>query len=172
MVMKLLIGFYDAGSGEVSIDGHDLRCLDLAAFRHQIGYVPQEAFISTGTVRNNIAYGRPDASAAEVEAAARAVGVHDFFAGLACGYLHEISERGRSLSTGQRQLMALARAEPVDLEILFLDEPTSILDPVTEAQVSARHAQPGPGTHHLRHRSPAADGPIGGPDRRPCGRAS
>ena len=111
--------------------------VDLPAFRRQLGYVPQEAFLFTGTVRDNIAYGRPEASDAEVEAAARAVGAHDFIAALAGGYLHEISERGRSLSSGQRQLIALARAELVDPAILLLDEATSNLDLATEARVAA-----------------------------------
>ncbi len=88
-------------------------------------------------MRDNIAYGRPDAADAEVEAAARAVGAHDFIAALPGGYLHELSERGRSLSAGQRQLIALARAELVDPAILLLDEATSNLDLATEARVAA-----------------------------------
>jgi ATP-binding cassette, subfamily B, bacterial len=100
-----------------------------------LGYVPQEAFLFSGTIRDNIAYGRPDAADAEVERAARAVGAHDFIAGLSGGYLHVVSERGRSLSAGQRQLIALARAELVDPAILLLDEATSNLDLGTEAKV-------------------------------------
>ncbi|SDI84128.1 ATP-binding cassette, subfamily B [Frankineae bacterium MT45] len=140
-VMKLLARFYDPDAGAVRIDGHDLRTLDLGAFRRQLGYVPQEAFLFTGSVRDNIAYGRPDATEAEVEAAARAVGAHDFIAGLTGGYLHEISERGRSMSAGQRQLLALARAELVDPLVLLLDEATSNLDLATEARVSAAMSQ-------------------------------
>jgi ATP-binding cassette subfamily B protein len=136
-VMKLLIRFYDPTSGRVALDGHDLRGLDLSTLRGQLGYVPQEAFLFTGTVRDNIAYGRPDATDEEVEAAARAVGAHDFVVALPHGYLHTISERGRSLSAGQRQLIALARAELVDPAVLLLDEATSNLDLATEAQVSA-----------------------------------
>jgi len=136
-VMKLIARFYDPTSGAVLVDGHDLRSLDLAAFRHQLGYVPQEPFLFTGTVRDNIAYGKPDATSSEVEAAARAVGAHDFIAELPGGYLHELAERGRSLSTGQRQLLALARAEVVDPAILLLDEATSNLDLLTEATVAA-----------------------------------
>ena len=135
-VIKLLARFYDPDSGEVTVDGRDLRTLDLPAFRRQLGYVPQEAFLFTGTVRDNIAYGRHDATDAEVEAAARAVGAHDLIAGLPGGYLHQISERGRSLSSGQRQLIALARAELVDPAILLLDEATSNLDLASEARVS------------------------------------
>jgi ATP-binding cassette subfamily B protein len=136
-VMKLLARFYDPDTGRVAIDDQDLRALDLGAFRRHLGYVPQEAFLFTGTVRDNIAYGRPDASDAEVEAAARAVGAHDLVASLPGGYHHELSERGRSLSAGQRQLVALARAELVDPAVLLLDEATSNLDLVTEARVAA-----------------------------------
>jgi ATP-binding cassette, subfamily B, bacterial len=135
-VVKLLARFYDPDSGSVRLDGRDLRSLDLAAFRRRIGYVPQEGFLFTGTVRDNIAYGRQDASDAEVEAAARTVGAHEFVAALPGGYLHEITERGRSLSAGQRQLIALARAELVDPAILLLDEATSNLDLATEARVT------------------------------------
>ncbi len=136
-VMKMLARFYDPDQGRVSVDGVDLRALDLTDYRQQLGYVPQEAFLFTGSIRDNIAYGRPAASDAEVEAAARAVGAHDFIATLAGGYLHEVAERGKSLSSGQRQLIALARAELVDPAILLLDEATSNLDLATEAQVSA-----------------------------------
>jgi ATP-binding cassette subfamily B protein len=140
-VMKLLARFYDPDSGSVSLDGHDVRSLDLSAFRRTLGYVPQEGFLFTGTVRDNIAYGRPDATDAEVEAAARTVGAHGVVAGLAGGYLHELSERGRSLSAGQRQLIALARAELVGPAVLLLDEATSNLDLVTEAKVTAAMEQ-------------------------------
>jgi ATP-binding cassette subfamily B protein len=136
-VMKLLARFYDPDEGSVDVDGHDLRSIDLHDFRLQLGYVPQEAFLFSGTVRDNIAYGRPEASDAQVEAAARAVGAHDFIARLAGGYHHELTERGRSLSSGQRQLIALARAELVDPVLLLLDEATSNLDLVTEAHVAA-----------------------------------
>jgi ATP-binding cassette, subfamily B, bacterial len=136
-IMKLVARFYDPGEGAIRVDGHDLRSLDLLSFRRQLGYVPQEAFLFTGSVRDNIAYGRPDASDADVETAARAVGAHDFIAGLSGGYLHELAERGRSLSSGQRQLIALARAELVDPVLLLLDEATSNLDLVTEARVAA-----------------------------------
>jgi ATP-binding cassette subfamily B protein len=140
-VMKLLARFYDPDQGTVRIDGLDLRCLDLQGFRRQLGYVPQEAFLFSGTIRDNIAYGRPDAGDDQVETAARAVGAHDFIAKLPGGYRHELSERGRSLSSGQRQLIALARAELVDPVILLLDEATSNLDLATEARVAAAMQQ-------------------------------
>ncbi len=136
-IVKLLARFYDPDEGAIRVDGHDLRELELRAFRTQLGYVPQEAFLFTGSVRDNIAYGKPSATDGEVEAAARAVGAHDFVAELADGYHQQISERGRSLSAGQRQLIALARAELVDPVILLLDEATSNLDLVTEAKVAA-----------------------------------
>jgi ATP-binding cassette subfamily B protein len=135
-VMKLLARFYDPDSGSVRLDGYDLRSLDLRSFRRQLGYVPQEGFLFPGTIRDNIAYGRPESSDTEVEAAARAVSAHEFIAALPGGYRHEIVERGRSLSAGQRQLIALARAELVDPSVLLLDEATSNLDLVTEARVA------------------------------------
>jgi ATP-binding cassette subfamily B protein len=134
-IVKLIARFYDPTAGRVTVDGHDLRDLDMGAFRRQLGVVPQEPFLFTGTLRDNIAYGRPTASDAEVEAAARAVGAHAFVAHLPHGYLTPVSERGRSLSAGQRQLIALARAQLVDPVILLLDEATSNLDLATEAAV-------------------------------------
>ena len=139
-VLKLLARFYDPDSGSVTLDGHDLRSLGLHDFRSRLGYVPQESFLFTGTIRDNIAYGRPDASDAEVEGAARAVGAHDFIASLHDGYHHPITDRGSSLSSGQRQLIALARADLVDPAVLLLDEATANLDLATEAKVSAAMA--------------------------------
>ncbi|MGW1491081.1 ABC transporter ATP-binding protein [Streptomyces sp. NPDC002402] len=135
-LVKLVARFYDPTGGRVTADGTDLRELDLTAYRHRLGVVPQEAYLFEGTVRDAIAYGRPGASDAEVEAAARAVGAHDMIATLDGGYLHEVSERGRNLSAGQRQLIALARAELVDPDILLLDEATAALDLATEGQVN------------------------------------
>ncbi|MFI8092675.1 ABC transporter ATP-binding protein [Streptomyces sp. NPDC086080] len=135
-LVKLVARFYDPTGGRVTADGTDLRDLDLTAYRHRLGVVPQEAYLFPGTVRDAIAYGRPDATDAEVEAAARAVGAHEMIATLEGGYLHEVAERGRNLSAGQRQLIALARAELVDPDILLLDEATAALDLATEAQVN------------------------------------
>ncbi|MFD4000551.1 ABC transporter ATP-binding protein [Streptomyces rubiginosohelvolus] len=136
-VVKLLARFYDPTGGTVRVDGHDLRDVDLPAFRRRLGLVPQEPYLFSGTVRDAIAYGRPDATDAEVEAAARAVGAHDMIAGLRLGYLQQVGERGRALSAGQRQLLALARAELVDPDILLLDEATASLDLATERRVAA-----------------------------------
>jgi ATP-binding cassette subfamily B protein len=135
-LVKLVARFYDPTGGRVTVDGTDLRALDITSYRHHLGVVPQEAYLFQGTVRDAIAYGRPDATDAEVEAAARAVGAHEMIATLDGGYLHEVAERGRNLSAGQRQLIALARAELVDPDILLLDEATAALDLATEAQVN------------------------------------
>ncbi|MFE3519746.1 ABC transporter ATP-binding protein [Streptomyces sp. NPDC059166] len=135
-LVKLVARFYDPTSGRVTADGTDLRRLDRTAYRHRLGVVPQESYLFEGTVRDAIAYGLPDASDAQVEAAARAVGAHDMIATLEGGYLHEVAERGRNLSAGQRQLIALARAELVDPDILLLDEATASLDLASEAQVN------------------------------------
>ncbi|MFI1616380.1 ABC transporter ATP-binding protein [Streptomyces lydicus] len=135
-LVKLVARYYDPSSGAVRVDGTDLRELDLTGYRHRLGVVPQEPYLFAGTVRDAIAYGRPDATDAEVEAAARAVGAHAMIATLDGGYLHEVSERGRNLSAGQRQLLALARAELVDPDVLLLDEATAALDLATEAVVN------------------------------------
>ncbi|HEV7534974.1 MAG TPA: ABC transporter transmembrane domain-containing protein, partial [Acidimicrobiia bacterium] len=136
-VVKLLARFYDPGAGRVTADGTDLRRLSLPAYRRRLGLVPQEAHLFSGTVRDNIAYGRPDATEAQIAEAARAVGADEFIAGLPDGYDTLILERGRSLSSGQRQLLALARARLVDPAVLLLDEATSNLDLRSEARVAA-----------------------------------
>jgi ATP-binding cassette subfamily B protein len=135
-VIKLVARFYDPTGGAVLVDGFDVRELDLPGYRRRLGLVPQEPYLSTGTVRDAIAYGRPDASATEVEEAARAVGAHDTIVGLPGGYEHEVGERGHNLSAGQRQLVALARAELVRPDILLFDEATAALDLASEAAVT------------------------------------
>jgi len=159
-IVKLVARFYDPTAGAVLVDGVPLTDVDLDAYRRQLGYVPQEVFLFSGTIRDNIAYGRSGVSDAEVEAAARAVGAHDLIAGLAGGYLHPITERGRSLSAGQRQLIALARAHLVDPAVLLLDEATSNLDLVTEARVTRamQVLSEGRTTLLVAHRLPSAAG--------------
>jgi ATP-binding cassette subfamily B protein len=135
-LVKLIARFYDVTGGTVLVDGTDVRDYDLASYRHELGVVPQESYLFAGTVRDSIAYARPDASDAEVEAAARATGAHEMIMGLSGGYEHEVSERGRNLSAGQRQLIALARAQLADPAILLLDEATAALDLAAEAAVN------------------------------------
>ncbi|HTU75169.1 MAG TPA: ABC transporter ATP-binding protein, partial [Trebonia sp.] len=136
-VVKLIARFYDVTGGAVLVDGTDVRSYDLTEFRHRLGVVPQEAYLFSGTVADAIAYARPDAADEDIEAAARAVGAHDMITRLPGGYDHEVGERGRNLSAGQRQLIALARAELADPDILLLDEATAALDLASEAAVNA-----------------------------------
>jgi ABC-type multidrug transport system fused ATPase/permease subunit len=132
---KLVARFYDPDGGRVLVDGHDLRDVTERSLRSQLGIVPQEGFLFSGTIRDNIAFGRPDAGDDEVYAAARAVGAHEFIERLPDGYDTEVGERGGNLSAGQRQLVAFARATAADPRILILDEATSNVDVRTEAQI-------------------------------------
>lgn len=133
---KLIARFYDPTDGTVLVDGRALDSLDVTSYRQHLGYVPQEPYLFSRTIRHNIAYARPGASEAEVEAAARAVGAHEFIERLPGGYHHVVAERGRSLSAGQRQLVCLARALLGDPSILILDEATSNLDLASERRVN------------------------------------
>jgi len=135
-LVKLIARFYDVTSGAVLVDGTDVRDFDLASYRHRLGVVPQESYLFAGTVRDSIAYAKPDASDDAIMAAARAVGAHDMITRLPGGYGHLVSERGRNLSAGQRQLVALARAQLADPAILLLDEATAALDLAAEAAVN------------------------------------
>jgi ATP-binding cassette subfamily B protein len=134
---KLVARFYDPSSGRVLIDGHDLRDVRAQSLRAQMGIVPQEGFLFSGTLRENIAFGRPEASDDEVSAAAHAVGADGFIAALEHGYDTEVGERGVQLSAGQRQLVAFARALIADPRILVLDEATSNVDLHTEGRIEA-----------------------------------
>ena len=132
---KLVARFYDPTAGRVLVDGHDLREVTSASLRSQMGIVPQEAFLFSGTIAENIGFGRPDASAGEIQAAAAAVGADEFISDLPKGYDTEVGERGSQLSAGQRQLIAFARALIADPRILILDEATSNVDLHTEGRI-------------------------------------
>jgi ABC-type multidrug transport system fused ATPase/permease subunit len=132
---KLVARFYDPDEGRVLIDGHDLRDVTERSLRSQLGIVPQESFLFSGTIRDNIAFGRPEAMDEDVRAAAQAVGAHEFIERLPEGYDTEVGERGGHLSAGQRQLVAFARAAAADPRILILDEATSNVDVRTESQI-------------------------------------
>jgi ATP-binding cassette subfamily B protein len=132
---KLVSRFYDPTEGAVLIDGHDLRSVTAGSLRSQLGIVPQEGFLFSGTVRENIVFGRPDATEAETRDAARAVGADGFIMALPQGYDTQVGERGVQLSAGQRQLVAFARALVADPRILVLDEATSNVDVHTESLI-------------------------------------
>jgi ABC-type multidrug transport system fused ATPase/permease subunit len=132
---KLVARFYDPDEGRVLIDGHDLRDVTERSLRSQLGIVPQESFLFSGTIRDNIGFGQVDVTDEEVRAAAQAVGAHEFIERLPEGYDTEVGERGGHLSAGQRQLVAFARAAAADPRILILDEATSNVDVRTESQI-------------------------------------
>jgi ABC-type multidrug transport system fused ATPase/permease subunit len=151
-IAKLVARFYEFQAGRLSIDGCDIRTLDLADYRRQLGFVTQTPFLFDGSVRDNIRYGRPEASDAEVEAAARSVGGGDWIESLPEGLGSTVGERGGRLSMGQRQLVALARVSLQAPPILILDEATASVDPLTETliqegvdAVMAQHGHDGRG---------------------------
>jgi len=134
---NLVCRFHDPSSGAIRVDGVDLRNLSIAAYRGNLGVVLQEPFLFFGTVAENIAYGRPDASRQEIVAAARAAGAHEFILRLPAAYDSKVGERGGALSGGERQRISIARALLVDPRILILDEATSAVDPETESVIQA-----------------------------------
>ncbi len=140
-LVNLIPRFYDASEGSVEIDGHDLRRVAIASLRRQVGLVPQETVLFAGTVADNIAYGRPGATRAEVEAAARVAGAHAFISALPGGYDTVLGEGGMGLSGGQRQRLALARAVLNDPAVYILDEATSALDSESEEAIQEAMAR-------------------------------
>jgi ATP-binding cassette subfamily B protein len=134
---NLVCRFHDPSAGSIRVDGVDLRNLSIAAYRRNLGVVLQEPFLFFGTVAENIAYGRPNASREEIVAAARAAGAHEFILRLPAAYDSKVGERGGALSGGERQRISIARALLVDPRILILDEATSAVDPETEAVIQA-----------------------------------
>ncbi len=131
-VINLIPRFYDPQKGRITIDGIDIRQVTLRSLRKQIGIVPQETFLFSDTVRNNIAFGRPDASFEEVVEAAKAAQAHEFISKLPKGYETRVGERGIGLSGGEKQRIAIARALLTNPRILILDEATSSVDAETE----------------------------------------
>jgi ATP-binding cassette subfamily B protein/subfamily B ATP-binding cassette protein MsbA len=152
--VSLIPRFFDPAEGRVLIDGHDLREVQLSSLRSQVALVLQEPFLFPLTIAENIAYGRPDASAAEIEAAARAANAHDFVSRLPQGYDTVIGERGATLSGGERQRLSIARALLKNAPVLILDEPTSALDAGTEALImqAMRNLVSGRTTFIIAHR--------------------
>jgi ATP-binding cassette subfamily B protein len=132
---KLLARFYDPRAGRITVDGYDLRWVTQTSLRRQLGVVPQEGFLFSGSIRDNIAFARPDASDDDIVAAASAVGAHEFITHLPDGYDTQVGERGNRLSLGERQLVAFARALLADPRILILDEATSSVDIATEQRI-------------------------------------
>jgi ATP-binding cassette subfamily B protein len=134
---RLVTRFYEYQQGDLLVDGRDIRRLDLTQYRQHLGLVPQEPFLFAGTVRDNIRYGRPDASEEEVVAAAVAAQAHDFIAAFPDGYDTAVGQRGVNLSGGQKQRIAIARALLVRPRVLILDDSTSAVDVETEAKIEA-----------------------------------
>ena len=150
----LIPRFYDVQAGSVSIDGHDVRSLRLGSLRREIGVIAQDPFLFSATARENIAFGRPDASDDEIVQAAKLAQAHEFIEALPEGYDTVVGERGITLSGGQRQRLAIARALVVDPRILILDDATASVDATTESRIrdGLREAMRGRTTIIIAHR--------------------
>ncbi len=161
----LLLRFYDPDSGSIEIDGIDLRRIERASLLDHIAVVTQEPFLFAGNIRDNLRYGRPDATEAEIEAAARAANVDEFVDTLPRGYETDVGDSGVMLSGGQRQRITIGRAILKDPAILIFDEATSALDAKSERYVRRGHRGAAHGTHRVHHRPPTLDGPPCRQDR-------
>ena len=153
-LVSLIPRFYDVTSGRITLDGRDIHEYTLDSLRQQISIVLQDVFLFYGTVRENLLFGRPDATEAEIEAAARAANAHEFIIELPNGYDTLIGERGVKLSGGQKQRLSIARAILKDAPILILDEATSSVDTETELLIQQAHRTADAGTHDHHHRPP------------------
>ena len=164
-ICSLLPRFYEVDAGRITIDGIDIRDMTLASLRREIGIVQQDVFLFAGTIRENIAYGRLDATEAEIVEAARRARLDEMIASLPDGLDTVIGERGVKLSGGQKQRLAIARMFLKNPPILILDEATSALDTETERAIQQSLARAGRGPHDAGHRAPAGDDPARRPDR-------
>ena len=153
-IVNLISRFYDIQEGHVYIDGHDVKKVSIESLRRQMGIMTQDNFLFSGTIRDNIRYGKLDATDEEIVAAAKAVNAHDFIMRLEKGYDTELSERGGGLSIGQKQLLAFARTMVSDPAILILDEATSSIDTKTEllVQEGIEHLLAGRTSFVIAHR--------------------
>ena len=155
-VFNLILRFYEADAGSIKIDGQDIAGVSRHSLRAQIAYVGQDVFLFHGTIRENIAVGKPGASEEEIVAAAKAAHAHEFITGFPAGYDTPVGERGAQLSGGERQRIAIARALIKNAQIILLDEATASLDSESERLVQDAMNRSVRRPHHHRHRAPAA----------------
>ena len=161
-IAKLINRIYDVDDGRVMVDGVDVRDWNLESLRQQISIIEQDLFLFSRTIGENIAFGHPDATQAQIEAAAKAAQAHEFIMDFADGYQTVIGERGMTLSGGQRQRIALARAFFTDPAILILDDATSAIDSETEDRIQRAIERVACRTHDFPHHAPAFTDQVGG----------